>query len=78
MNQLVRFLTDEDGFPEDRPELWHLVDPCNYQGHASLCHGQYFGYGESGIEFRTKVVVKGGITCPKCLAMVKGYKAVRL
>ena len=78
MNKLVQLLTDEDGEPEDYPDRWHLVDPCNYQGDAALCTAQFFGVGESPVLFNKKTTTKGGLTCPECLKILKAYKSVKL
>jgi hypothetical protein len=78
MNKLVQIIKDDDGFPKDDADVWHLVDPCNDQGPAALCTQEFFGIGESVCEFKTKMVNAGGITCPECLRKIRDYKAVRL
>lgn len=79
MNRLVKILTDDSGI-ERRVELqyWHLVDPTNAIGDATLCEGEFFGVGESGCDYQTKQVQRGGITCPECLSKIKTIKAVKL
>lgn len=76
--KLVRILIDDSGHPHELAAYWHLVDPCNAGGPATLCTGEYFGFGESACEFDLKEVKRGGITCPQCLADLKTYKAVKL
>ena len=78
MHKLVQLLTDEDGEPEEYPDRWHLVDGGNPQGESALCTSQFFGEGESPVEFKVKYVLRGGITCPECLRKLKIYKSVKL
>jgi len=76
MNSLVKILSDDNGEPRDLDkQFWHLVDPCNLGGSATLCEREYFGYGESRCEYEES---KGSITCPNCIAMIKVYKKVKL
>jgi len=77
MNVLVKIIRDEDR-NLTLNDSWHLVDPCNFQGSAALCTGEFFGGGESIAEFEMKEVSRGGITCPKCIQILKIYKAVKL
>lgn len=44
-------------------------------GNTAFCTGEYFGIGESGCIYETKV---GKITCPKCLSIIKTIKKVKL
>jgi len=77
MNQLVKILKDHSGEPREKElQFWHYV--VNYTGSATLCEGEFFGYGESAVEFKTNTVKRGGITCPKCLARIKQMKAIKL
>jgi hypothetical protein len=78
MNQLVQILKHDDGEESDNPEYWHLTDPCNSQGLATLCESEFYGHGESDCEFKVKTVLRGGITCPNCEKKIKTYKAVSL
>lgn len=78
MNQLVQILIDDDGNEPTNPYYWHLSDPCNPQGAATLCTGEFYGSGESVCVYETKEVLRGGITCPKCEETIKAYKAVKL
>lgn len=77
MNVLVKIIADDDG-EWTKNEDWHLVDPCNFQGNAVLCTGELFGGGESRCIVETREANRGGITCAKCLDILKKYKAVRL
>lgn len=78
MNDLVRIIKDDDGEEKRDCHVWHLVDPCNRQGPAALCTQEFFGLGESGVEFEKKSVKRGGVTCPQCLERIRIYKAVPL
>ena len=53
-NLLVRIIRDDDGDLKSDHQDWHLVDPGNPQGDATLCTGEFFGGGESACEFVTK------------------------
>ena len=73
-NPIVMFFTDDDGFDIDNP-VWHLIDPGNPAGHAALCTGEFFGVGESSIQFSQ---TEGEITCPNCISKIRKYKKVKL
>lgn len=78
-HQLVKIFCDDGGERRDiNQQFWHLVDGGNLTGNATLCQGEYFGFGESGCEFETKLVKRGGITCPGCLTRLKYYKRIKL
>lgn len=77
MNHLVKLITDDDGI-ETNDTSWHLVDPSNLTGPATLCTGESFGEGEAACEYEEKTAARGGITCPKCLARLKTLRAVSL
>lgn len=76
MNCLVKILSSDDGEVRIDP-VWCLISP-NPTGAQTLCQGEFFGYGESGCEYETKEVKKGGITCPRCIDHIKQIKAVKL
>ena len=78
MNQLVQIHINDDGDETNYPHRWHLVDPCNRQGRASLCTSEFFGIGESACEFTEKESLRGGIDCPDCLKIIRAYKKVKL
>lgn len=78
MNTLVRIITNDDGDETNNPLDWHLQDPCNWQGAATLCTGEFYGIGESACTYEEKHVIRGGITCKQCLKAIKGYKSVKL
>jgi hypothetical protein len=77
MNTIVKIIRDDEG-ALTKDEHWHLVDPANPQGNAALCTQEFFGPGESDVEYELKVKVRGGINCAKCIRIIKIYKAVRL
>ncbi len=77
MNQLVKLLSTDDGDENIDPK-WCLIDPGNFMGQATLCTGEFFGQGESACRYELKEAERGGITCGKCLELLKIYKAVRL
>ena len=74
-HNLVKFITDEDGTPME--PLWHY--PIALDGsNRAICNGLVFGEGEGSATFITKIVQRGGITCPQCLQIIKNYKRVKL
>ena len=75
MNFLVKILVSDDGEKRE-PQKWCLV--VHYTGSQTFCQGEFFGFGESGCEFETKTVKKGGITCDECLRKIKEIKNVKL
>lgn len=77
MNELVKIIRDDDGALTGN-DSWHLVDPTNDQGSASLCTQEFFGYGESSVEYETKTAKRGGITCHECLRKIRLMKAIKL
>lgn len=78
MNTLVRIITNDDGEPTGNPFDWHLTDPCNRQGAATLCTGEFYGIGESACTYEVKEVLRGGITCKLCNEFIRTYKSVKL
>ena len=75
-HSIVKITIDDDG--EVRDEKWCLVDPGNFQGPATLCTVEFFGYGESNCIYKLKEVKRGGITCEKCIEILKSYKRIRM
>jgi len=75
-HHVVKILTSDDGDKRENRVWCYVVntDATN----RTFCGGEAFGYGESSCEYKDKVVEKGGITCPKCLAMIREIKAVKL
>ena len=76
-NQLVKLITNDDGAVIDTP-YWHLVSPVFQADPSLLCTGEFFGEGQSGCEYEEKTVIKGGVTCPQCLRIIKEIKSVKL
>lgn len=74
MNYLVKMITDEDG--EEQEPLWHFVT--SEDSERCFCDGQCFGHGEGAATFETKTVKRGGITCPRCLELIKLIKSIKL
>lgn len=77
LNELVKIIRSDDGDLTEN-DSWHLVDPTNDQGPAALCTQEFFGFGESMVEFETKTAKRGGVTCPECLKKIRLMKAVKL
>lgn len=74
-HKLVQMITDDDGleYPND---YWHFIRATDAE--RTLCTGECFGEGESIATFETKVVARGGITCPECMKEIKRIKAIKL
>lgn len=76
--KVVQITVDVDGCPT-HDESWHLVDPCNDSGDASLCDCQFFGEGESMVmKYKVKPYKRGGITCLRCAEKIAIYKSIKL
>jgi len=73
-NRVVKITIDDNGERKQNPK-WCLIDPCNYQGASTLCTKEFFGYGESGCVYKTKI---GNITCPNCIEIIKTYKGIKI
>lgn len=56
---------------------WCLVSESSGDA-CALCDGQFFGESTSSAKYKVKHVFKGGITCVKCLEIIKGIQAIRL
>jgi hypothetical protein len=75
VNNLVKFIENEDG--EKVEPFWHIS--AIYAGSPALmCSGEVYGYGEGDAVFEAKTVMRGGITCPDCLEMIKSIKSIKL
>lgn len=78
-NQLVKITKTDDGetIPESE-QKWCLVDPRpSADTIRSLCTQDALD-SDTSAEWEEKSVSRGGITCDKCLAIIKEYKAVKL
>lgn len=75
-NRLVKLITDDDGEEYNDPK-WHL-SVIQGSSSATLCTGEFFGYGESRCKYEVKTTEKGGITCQDCIDKIKEIKKVRL
>ena len=81
MNNVAIQLVNDDGDPvELQEQRWHVVH--NLTGESSLlCTGEFIDDASSsgnGSRYETKSVSRGGITCEKCLEIVKAIKSIRL
>lgn len=73
MPYIVKLLTTDRGEKAEFPK-WHYA--YNHQtGRMALCTAEYYGEGESGCEYKTKV---GKITCPNCLEIINHFKKLKL
>lgn len=75
MNNLVKILVDDFGEKIENPK-WCLS--VNWSGSQALCSGQFYGIGESSAIYEERKAAKGGVTCARCLEMIKEIKDVKL
>lgn len=73
---VVKILTSDDGPKRIKPTWCYVVFWDSSP--RTFCGGEAYGYGESGCKYKDKIVQKGGITCPKCLEMIKIIKSIKL
>lgn len=73
---VLKIFVDDDGDKIEKP-VWHLYETDGGGPHA-LCTGEFVGDGESGCEYITKEVSRGGITCANCLEILRWHKSVKL
>ena len=72
-------MSDDMEFREKEDQFWHLVDLYDTEGgRSTLCEGEFFGIAQSGCEYELKATKRGGVTCPKCLKKIRGYKSIKL
>ncbi len=69
---VVMLITDEDGVVYDESP-WHSI-MCQDGCYRTLCSGECFGYGESGVKHQIK---NGKITCKKCITFIKEIKKIK-
>lgn len=74
LNSVVKIKVNNDG-EKQKYAKWCLIDPCNYQGNATLCTSEFFGAGESACVYESKL---GVITCPNCIEKIKRYQKIKL
>lgn len=75
MQYRVKIITDDFGEPQE--PVWHIswVDAGSPQ---TFCGGEVFGFGEGNATYEERTVKRGGITCEKCLKLIRAAKSVRL
>lgn len=77
-HELVKITQDEYGCPVlEKDQVWHLGWEAGGSP-ACFCDAQVYGRGEGDALFEIKFVLRGGITCKKCLEEIKAVKKVRL
>lgn len=73
---LVKILKHDDLEIEEIPK-WHLVESFG-DAERTVCTGEVFRSWDAHVEYKDKIVKKGGITCPECLKIIKWYKQIKL
>lgn len=81
MNHLAKQLVDDDGehVPPDQ-QCWHSVSVVN-SDEAVLCTGEFIRapcHSGNGALYKEKFVKRGGISCRKCLRIIRQIKLIRL
>lgn len=77
-HEIVKFLINDDG--DDIP----LEDQVWYYSHLSVnanmafCTGEFYGYGDSSVQYVEQTVESGGITCQQCLAKIRMIQSIKL
>lgn len=70
---IVKITVNDDGEKVRNPK-WHYAFNTG-SGDQALCTGEYYGFGESGCEYKLS---RGKITCPDCVAIIKEIKKIKL
>ena len=78
MNHLVQIISNDDGDFTPTDKLGWCLAVFSGGGYNTLCTGEFFGDGEGIATYKEKHTKRGGITCPKCLSMIKDFKAIKL
>jgi hypothetical protein len=73
---VVKITKGDDGERRDDPVWCYVFN--DVTGLQTLCCAEYFTFGESRCEYKTKSVDKGGITCKRCLEIIKHIKSIKL
>ncbi|PSV27616.1 hypothetical protein [Photobacterium sp. GB-72] len=78
-NELVKIIKNDDGdiLPNVEQE-WCLVDANPSLDVARVLCTQAVLDIDTNAEWEEKSVARGGITCDKCITIIKAYKAVKL
>lgn len=78
-NSLIKMkISDDDDSIEVEEQKWCLADPAPYRGTPRvLCTGDVLDT-DTVSEWEEKMVIRGGITCEQCIAIIKAYKTVKL
>lgn len=74
MNNLVRIFTDDDGV-NVYTGLW-CVKVVRSGEEMALCTGDFLF--NSGVEYEEKETKRGGITCQRCMEIIKEIKGIKL
>ncbi|WP_390240996.1 hypothetical protein [Vibrio sp. R78045] len=77
-NFLIKMTIDDDGEAIDvEDQKWCLSSPASNDAGRVLCTHAVLDIDTNAI-WEDKTVVRGGITCEKCIAIVRAFKAVKL
>ena len=71
-HELVKIIEDFEG--KELDGFWHLTMAGD--GKRVLCDG--LAIDDGGVIFERKIVKRGGITCPNCMAMLREFKSIKL
>ena len=75
MAYLVKLITNDDGDKVQCPK-WHIVQTFG-DSDRTLCSGEAYGLGESGVIFKGKFGTLNDCDCHKCLEIVDWFKKLK-
>jgi hypothetical protein len=75
-HELVKITVNDDG-EYSFDEHFHYVHAPDGAA-RTLCSNEVFGDGEGQAQFMLKEVKRGGISCPKCMEIIKAFKRIKL
>jgi hypothetical protein len=73
MANVVKIITDDDCMPYNN-DYWHYAYD-HPTGKMVLCSCEYYGIGESNVEYKES---DGKITCQECIDIIKHFKSIKL
>lgn len=78
MNHLIKMTIDDDGeVIEVEDQKWCLSSPAGNDAGRVLCTHAVLD-SDTNATWEDKSVVRGGITCEKCISIVRAFKAIKL
>lgn len=77
-HKIVKFTANEDGdqIPNE-DQVWHYSH-LSVNANIAFCTGEFYGYGDSSVQFIERTIESGGITCLQCLEKIKTIQSIKL